>query len=412
MAASLNSPYSSYEERFQPLAYAKCKSADLTTFYKTPQDLENELHNLKAYQESRLKKIKIHLLNCGSLAKRKYYCKQCEAEGEAESLVGIEKIYQECGIRYCSKHKCVITRFARVLETLKAIKRFKGLKNLWHFSIGFKPIPQNKFVEEFGLIKLRQERIMNYFFSRLRKEGVNINSIKVLDFSFKKIENFIYMHWHFIALPYTTSLLSKILTSMQSIRKSMLKHQKQKNPFYLKSYGYKKKSNLFAYVSLRSVGCFKKTENKEKGYKIKTKRKLLELLQTGQFIFLRDIIDLETYSKYFYNKRYFSKVGKEIVLPQGSIIMDNLTNLKQVFCKKHGNLNIYDHLLVRWELELRKQPPPSLQTIKITTEKIAEAVCFCGLPLYKNGLCEFCYKTSTPEYKMLKLREKFNNFLQ
>jgi len=374
--------------------------------FQTPQ---SEL--LKYKKEAQLFNLKLHLKECGSLAHKKWYCKECEADGMSpnEAFLREDKIYQECGIRYCKRHKCILTRFAIQLESLKGIKRLQNLRMLEHFVIGFETIYLEDFISNFAELKKQQERVLNSYFLKLRKKGFKVQAFKVLDFTSSKVKQFklkilrdelntfqgekiiywtteneafkklirfdyknlgivertkVYMHYHIIAIPGKSNLKRSFMITSQQIRKDILKRQRVKIPFHIQFFGLKKKENLFSYLTLRAVGLYKFDDAKEKNYKINSIRKLTDLLKQKKFMYLQDIMSVEDYHKNFYNHRHFTTIGG---LPYGSIIMDNVLSKFPNFCKIHGTLTRNQ---VRMEIipeVIPPPPPPSLNYPKIET---------------------------------------------
>lgn len=391
------------KERLQELGQRYFQRKDLRTFQEMKsllkllqeagqQQKEYDLINAWKTPQLQLEDLKLHLDNCGSLARRKWYCKPCEKE-KLEALLGDEKIYQTCGIRYCPKIKCILTKFAKQIESLKNIKRLKNLKKLDHFVIGFEPVTKEEFRNNFDKIKKQQERVLNSLFSKLRMEtpqrkpnkitgkirklkdweklgSFNIQAFKVLDITFTLDKNKIYIHYHIIALPLKSNRKISFMKKSQGIRKDMLKGQRVKIPFHIQFFGLKDKDTLLSYLTLRAIGLYKFHDKKEDNYEITDVRKLKDLLKQKKFMLLKDIISLEDYQKHFYNHRHFTTLGG---LPYGSIIMDNVVSKFPNFCKKHGKLERHQ---VRMELiiEIPPAPPPNTaETPKIAVECLGEA---------------------------------------
>jgi len=323
-------------------------------------DIVNAKKGIRSKTDENFDRLKEHLKNCGSLVKHSWYCKLCEEENEDDKLLRVDKIYQTCGVRYCKKIRCVLTRFALQVEVLKNNKRLIGLKKMDHFVIGFPEIDKQDFEDNFKAIKQKQERVMNSYFSKLRKKGFKVQAFKVLDFSIK--ENKIYMHYHFVAIPIQTKDKKSFMILCQSIRKEMLERQRVKLPFHLQFFGLKKKGALFSYLSLRAVGLYKFDDKKEPDYKISNIRKLKDLIKSGKFMFLQDIVSVETYFKNFYNHRHFTTIGG---LPYGSIIMDNVLPKFPNFCKKHGTLTRDKIRLEIEQLNPENKPPDPPEDLKI-----------------------------------------------
>ncbi len=338
-------------------------------------------------------------------------------------------------MRYCKKPDCVNQRFAIQLEKLKAITRLQPFKQLWHFTIGFEKIK----LEDFAKKKAQYELVLNKYFAKLRSKGFRIQAYKVLDISkgeythkaeiverrefYKnhskqsidlmiarghKKETFYkvlvkkqdtgwngkyFLHYHFIAIPWASQKVAAVYKQMNIISKQIA--AKTGTPFYFKSHGLKKKEALLSYMSMRACGMYKKREGKEKNYEVENIRVLKDLIKSGKFFFLSDIMNQHQYFKTFYGKRHISFVGdnykcfgcnthfalKEVrgvneegkkvcpdcgsvdvfkFLPKGSIIMENVTPKYPCECKTHGFLNREQ---VRFEdhYDIGDPPPDNLK---------------------------------------------------
>jgi len=310
--------------------------------------------------QEQLDKFKNKLSLCGNFITTNYYCKQCEAVGENESLLAVKKEIHTCGIRYCSKVNCILQRFSDTINSLKSIKRFKGLRTLHHFSIGFPKVSEKDFNENFDKIKKKQEYVLNKLFRKLRSKKIFVNGYKVLDIS--KGENKgdwdhqYFMHYHFIAIPFSRKDVSAITLSIKEVEKKLNKRKQKETPsFHYQSFGLKDKDCLFAYVSLRAIGCYKKYEGFKPNYNINEEKKLRNSLEQGKFMYLDELITPEQYLRFFFNKRHLSKVGDLPPFRYSSIIADNSVSLD---CIRHGKLPVNDRKLIRIEIFIDPNPPP------------------------------------------------------
>lgn len=309
--------------------------------------------------QNKLHDFKIKLSLCGNYVTTNYHCKLCEEGGESESLLAFKKEIHTCGIRYCSKEDCVVQRFADTYNQLLNIKRFENLRTLHHFVIGFGKVSKFDFENNFDKIKKKHEYVLNSYFKKLRKAGVDIQAYRVLDISKgMKItfwDNKYYIHYHFVAIPFKKSETRLIISKIQAVRKVMLKKQRNKIPFHFQSFGLKKKESLLAYISLRVIGCYKQFENKEENYNINEEKSLRQSLRNNKFMLLKDLINEAQYLKYFFNHRHLNKIGDLPPFRYGSTTADNLV---YIYCKSHGKMLISDRDKVRIEIIIDINPPP------------------------------------------------------
>ena len=84
---------------------------------------------------------------CGRFATKNFYCKK-----ETEHLIKTTHLKFYCEIRYCDHPDCLVQRFKRQIETFQDIDRLKSLRKLWHFAIGFEPISELDFKNNFSVL--------------------------------------------------------------------------------------------------------------------------------------------------------------------------------------------------------------------------------------------------------------------
>ena len=294
-----------------------------------------------------LKDLEYKLSLCGRWASKKFFCKKCENEGRFEPLkITHSRLY--CEIRYCANPRCLVQRFVRQMLTFEDIKRFEGLRTLWHFVIGFEPISLIEFKQNFSKHKKRFEGVLNKYFERLKKAGLIIPAVRVLDFSFTS-ENKVFLHYHFGAIPIKGSELRETLKLMQSKRMSMISRQRNKIPFHLESFGYKSLLSVCSYLSIRASGMYKYESTHDFTYTIQ-KGSLLEAINKGKYIFLSSVLTKEEYLNSFYGKAHFVTIGG---LPRPPRHGSNITDGIPLECPNHGKLErkdirieiIYDDLI-------------------------------------------------------------------
>lgn len=314
------------------------------------------------------------LSNCGNYATKKFYCKKCEADNlkqhqancyveshiEKESLLKVVRSKFLCEIRYCANPECANSRFASLVENIKSIKDFKGLKTLWHFVIGFEPLTLSDFMDRFSEYKKSYEYVLNNYFKRLNKKGIEIKALRVLDFSFVK-EGLVYPHFHFAAKPVNRNVRSRFMACMQQTRKEMQnsRSQKVRTSFHLQFFKHAKFSSIVSYLSIRSAGMYKYKDTKDFAYVPAKEGNLLKSIKEGKYFFLKDLISKEQYIRHFYNRRHYVTIGG---LLYGSIITDNMSEELPKKCKYHGELARID---IRIEIEFDKPPSPPPNIPKI-----------------------------------------------
>jgi hypothetical protein len=288
------------------------------------------------FKDDRVDNLNYSLSLCGRMASKNFYCRQCEKEEKPALLKTSHKRFC-CEVRYCSNSPCLIQRFVRQMLTFGDIQRFEGLRTLWHFVIGFEPITYLEFRKNFSKHKKRFEGVLNKYFEKLKKAGLIIPSIRVLDFSFTS-ENMVYVHYHFGAIPVKSSLLRETLKLMQGRRMSMISKQRNKIPFHLQSFGYKSLLSVCSYLSIRASGMYKYESTQNFTYTIQ-KSSLFEAINKGKYIFLSSVLTKEEYIKSFYGKAHFVTIGG---LPRPVRHGTNITDGIPQECVVHGKLERKD----------------------------------------------------------------------
>lgn len=314
--------------------------------FRTPTQLLLEKQDLK------VKRLILKLSLCGKYATKNWYCKK---DPNNVHLLKTTRSKFHCETRYCGHVDCLVQRFARQVETFGEIKRFDGLRSLWHFAIGFEPIPVEEFKSNFSEIKKRQEYILNRYFEKLKKKGIHIQAIRVLDFSFKT-EGMVYMHYHFGALPVGQNRIRSVLITMQDIRKTTNSRMRVKTPFHLQSFGLASKKAVFSYLSIRASGMYKYDMTKNPNYRHLKIGNLRESIKLGKYYLLKDLLSPRDYVKSFYNKSHFVTIGG---LPRPPRHGSNITDDIPLECPIHGALERKDlRLEIIFEVEPVVPPPP------------------------------------------------------
>lgn len=309
--------------------------------------------------------LKYKLSLCGRICTKNYYCRKDQSH---EHLIKSVVSPFFCEVRYCSHPDCLVERFASLLDEFNSIKRLQLLNNLWHFTVGFPLITVEQLQNDFGKIKKRHEKIMMNFFRTLKKKGLIIQGIRVLDFSFMKVENgMIYPHYHFGCVPLAADKRRTAMILIKDLEKSMNKKMLQQNAqFHFQSYGYKSKQAIFSYLAKRCIGLFKYDESKNLDYSNLTKGKLKQDILNNVYFHLSQILTEKQYIKHFYKRRHYVTFGG---LPHGSIPTDNSLSERPTECDIHGELAFLD---VRLEIifENMNKPPeiPSILQENIVVE--------------------------------------------
>jgi hypothetical protein len=256
-------------------------------------------------------------------------------------------------MRYCFEVDCIIERFASMMETFHSINRLRKIRKLWHFVIGFPPIPIEEFKTNFNEYKKKMEYALNSYWAKLKKyNNIQIQAIRVLDYSFEK-EGYIYPHYYYGAIPIATNKRRETMIKIQNRRKETIRRGRAILDFHFQSFGYKKKEAIFAYLAKRSAGLYKHDEGKNSKDWNSGKGKLRKDIEAGKYFGLKDFLTLKEYIAMFYKKRHYATVGG---LPHGSIPTDSIDNeLPEIcpFCK-----NTVEDGGFKIEIEINVNPPP------------------------------------------------------
>lgn len=352
------------------------KKAKILLRFRTEKDPEYKPYYQRLYEQ-----ILENTNNCGRWVSFDFYCKKCESEGHdfTHSFLKRVKYKQHCGIRYCDDPECVIKRYALILEGCRNIKRIKNLNSLWHFVIGFEKID----IKDFESKRKEFEKLLHVFFNKCRSAGLNIQALKFLDISKgdrrKEWDGKYYIHYHLMGLP--PKDLRKALTIMHSVKFNLIKNQKKKLLFNIKSFGYKKKSAMLSYMALRVSGLYKTYDAQiEENFEVED---LITQIRNGKFMFLKDLFDLKEYMFSFHNKRFLSAIGnirgllnEQKILLQCSNTRNILSEIMPKKCRFHGYLEPKD---VRMCIELG-EPPDEL----VKSEPETEVLPICEGVLYRT----------------------------
>lgn len=314
----------------------------------------------------KLEHLNRQLNRCGKYATTICHCKHCEREGNFSEIKRIHHKFF-CEVRYCDNPDCLVSRFKSTLKTFEGISEFKGLNSLWHFSIGFKAIEEYDFKANFSKHKKKQEYILNRYFEKLRKNGIVLKCLRVLDFSFKT-EGMVFMHYHFGVKPLGKNSIRSTLIKMHSIKKEMFKKSRNKSSFILKDYRLHDKTDVLSYLTIRSSGMYKYEMTKNPNYK-HIKGSLKKSIENGKYIYLKNVLTKEEYLNSFYRKGHFTCIGFKISHRHGSNITDNIP----FECKTHGFLERKDvRIEVIFDEDIFKcyNPPNSFQNANFEVIKL------------------------------------------
>ena len=299
--------------------------------------------------KEKVDKLNTKLFLCGRWATKYFYHKDCG------SLMEIRKSKFFCGIHFCNHPECMVQRFARQCDVFDDISRLNGLRFLWHFSISFPSISLFDFRNNFKELRKRHQYILNKYFEKLRKKGVQIQAVRVADFSFEK-DGMVLPHYHFGAIPVGGMRIRGHLILMQSVRKKMIKNMKIKTPFHFESFGLKNKGGVLSYLAKRSAGLYTWKESKNIEYVKSGKGKLLKDIENHKYFTLKDVLSSKQYIKSFYNRSHFVTIGG---LPRpvryGSILMDAIPT----HCPKCGLVSP-DSVRIEIDFEMQTAEPPDL----------------------------------------------------
>lgn len=305
-----------------------------------------------------LKKVRhlFKLANCGKWGKVNIHCKGCR-EAHRDSLMKTTYKQISCGSRYCSCPDCMSARFASTLEQFNSIQDLKSLRKLQHWTIGFERVSFDYFRKNWRKMKKDFEYTMNVYWARLKKAGVELKGIRVLDFAFDlDFENgTVYPHYHFGLKPFRMGSAGQNMRIIAKVRKGLLGgRSKRVQHFFFKRHGKapKKKSAILSYLAKRSAGLYKKDEGKnlkwDSGFGA-----LRKAIDQKKYYSLSDFMDLDQYLDLFHGTRHFTTVGG---LPRGSKPMDNIKDSLPKYCpfcdKELTRHDLYIHTIIGCD------PPP------------------------------------------------------
>lgn len=315
-------------------------------------DIVKIIDNFDKYNETKVdetfERAWARLKRCGSYTKIVSVCKRCKIP---HPKVLFFQAY--CGLRYCFDVHCIVERFASMMETFHSIIRLKKVRKLWHFVIGFPPIPVEEFKTNFDKYKKRMEYALNSYWSKLKKyDNVQIQAIRVLDYSFET-DGYIYCHYHYGAIPIASNRRREVMLKVQHRRKETIRRGRTILDFHFQSFGYKKKEAIFAYLAKRSAGLYKHDEGKNSKDWNSGQGKLKKDIEGGKYFGLKDILTFKEYVMMFYKKRHYATVGG---LPHGSIPTDNIDNELPAKCPFCQNTKDEDGFSI--EIEIKATPPP------------------------------------------------------
>lgn len=315
-------------------------------------------HNLEKYGKIEITydeiKLRDRMALCGKIAKKNFYCRECEKLGKPCNQCIVKTIRTKffCGIRYCKDPDCKCHLFSNCMDRLREIKDFKGLKTLWHWAIGFPPIPLEEFKNNYAVYKKEHERILNTFFKKLRKLGIEIRGVRTPDFSFVK-EGSVYPHYHLGIKPISSSIRRKVMITVQAVRASMIKNSRKGITFHVQMFKHAQIDAVLAYMSIRAIGLYKYDETIDPNYKIPQKGNLKKSILEGKYQFLSDVMNEEQFLKNVHRKKFFVGFGGITAPSHGSITTDTMT----LECKEHGEISGYDQVRLEVIFDLDPGPP-------------------------------------------------------
>jgi hypothetical protein len=316
-------------------------------------DVEEELREFGHLHPTKIqRRLYRKLKECGRWGQYDYYCRGCESSGRAGHL---KTTYSQmfCEVRYCWNPDCVVERFARTLEDFKAIERLEDLQKLWHFVIGFPLVSMDDFKNNFSQIKKSFEKVMTSLWASLKRRGIVIPAIRVLDFSFEDDGGKVFVHFHFGAIPPKAGEGRALMKAINEIHDKMIKRLPDHQHFYFKSFKTKKKGAIFSYLAKRSAGIYKHGEGKNLKWN-SGKGRLKKDLLAGKYFGLQDFLTRDDYINHFYNKRHYVTVGG---LPRGSNLTDNSLKDVPTFCP-HCQMSL-ERKDIRVDITPNVTPPPN-----------------------------------------------------
>jgi len=206
----------------------------------------------------------------------------------------------------------------------------------------------------------------------MKKLGTPINALRIFDVNEK--EGHYFMHYHFAQMP--------VKDYMQFAKNCQIAREKLERDegllFAVRLFGWRPKESLFGYFAKRMAGVYGDVEK-------------------GNRMFLADMFSLDEYAQGFFNVRSFVIIGK---FPSR-----RLGNVLNVVLSKPSECPFCHSTRLKLVPEYSIKPP--------SDQLCSECELFVSPNDYffETGLCKWCAEKLTPEYKLSKIREKFNNFL-
>lgn len=265
-----------------------------------------------------LVRVKGKMSDCSKLF-RSYRCNSCGKK--------FHKALYTCDLPYC--WECRDQRFAKYYSRL--MDKDIRTRRMFHFSIGFKPIPIGH-TPDFK----HHQKVLQRWTRKVRKMGYNIRGCRVLDVAirFDRDGGVAFWHYHFALLPEIgfKSCASDFNQAIDWASRGELTN--------VNVIGYRSKGSLFYYIAKRQASIFghqnDKTLNPEGHYGYK------------------DFVDLVDYVQHFHKSRKLIWQGSPIGLVYNTAPD---SSIKCPFCGSDDTteLGIVDY----WEVK-GCDPPPRL----------------------------------------------------
>jgi hypothetical protein len=309
-----------------------------------------------------LKKVRhfFKLATCGKWGEVKFFCKSCQESGR-EGHLSTTYVPIRCDSRYCTSVDCLVHRYASTYEQLQSIKGIGGLRGMQHWTIGFKSVPLDYFLQNWRSMKKDYEYTMNAYWSKMKKNGLVLQGIRVLDFSFES-DGMVYPHYHLAIKPFARGQARNSLSVINSSKRELLGGKRTRvMDFHFQRHDdngrniLKPTASLLAYLSKRSSGMYKRGEGKNLKWDT-GKGALRKAIKSGKYFYLSDFMSMDDFLNLFFGTRHFATVGG---LPRGTKPMDNINGIIPNYC------NICQKELgrdgIRVQTEIVNVPPPDFR---------------------------------------------------
>jgi len=353
--------FSNYRSKTSELTAYSSREIEEGSWFERPDEANSNItlpFSWSVYRTG-LEQFSRRLDDCKYMSWASLVCENCG------DVVKKNAVRLSCLSAYCQNPHCIENRKRIIKNYLQRLNITS--KNLIHLIFGFSK------VKHFTVEERKKHLIVLRLFEKvMEKLGTPLKMVTVRDLAGRKEDLFI--HYHGSQLPVKD--YRKFHQNINIARERV--SARLKIDFTIRSKHYRGKRGLFKYFSHRGAGVFGNIKNYE----------------TYGF---PELMDLKEYYDTLYNTRKVNLYGLQ-PNPKGSnvpLLIDNFLS-ECPFChSKHIKL-IPNELIFK---------PPPCKCKECGLEVLPRDFCF------ELSSCKWCKKRGSPEFKMSKIREKFNNYL-